>query len=76
MSQNNRIQHQGLKRKVCSAEEAAQFIHAGDLIGTSGFTGSGYPKAVPQALANRIKEAHALGKEFKVKLITGASTGT
>ncbi|MBH9973271.1 MULTISPECIES: acetyl-CoA hydrolase/transferase family protein [Commensalibacter] len=75
MSQNNRIQHQGLKRKVCSAEEAAQFIHAGDLIGTSGFTGSGYPKAVPQALANRIKEAHALGKEFKVKLITGASTG-
>jgi succinyl-CoA:acetate CoA-transferase len=40
----------------------------------SGFTGAGYPKAVPQALAQRIKQLHADGEDFQIGLWTGAST--
>src|SRR3546814_1361176 len=40
----------------------------------SGFTGAGYPKAVPQALAARMEQAHAAGERFRVKVLTGAST--
>ncbi len=49
-------------------------IPPGANIGTSGFTGAGYPKAVPKALAARIKAAHARGEEFRIGLWTGAST--
>jgi succinyl-CoA:acetate CoA-transferase len=41
----------------------------------SGFTGSGYPKAVPMALAARIKAEHEAGNPFRVRVWTGASTG-
>ena len=44
------------------------------LVGMSGFTGSGYPKSVPRALARRIDEAHARGQPFKIGVWTGAST--
>ena len=33
--------------KIMSAEAAAEFVKDGDNVGTSGFTPSGYPKAVP-----------------------------
>ena len=58
-----------------SAEEAAALIQPGAQIGMSGFTGSGYPKAVPMALARRITDAHLRGQKFKVNVFTGASTG-
>ena len=58
-----------------SAEEAAALIQPGAQIGMSGFTGSGYPKAVPMALAQRIADAHLRGQKFKVNVFTGASTG-
>ena len=35
--------------KVMSAEAATDFIQNGDNLGVSGFTPSGYPKAVPLA---------------------------
>ena len=41
----------------------------------SGFTGSGYPKAVPLALARRISDANLRGQKFQVSIFTGASTG-
>ena len=41
----------------------------------SGFTGSGYPKAVPVALAARIEAEHAAGRHMRDKVWTGASTG-
>jgi succinyl-CoA:acetate CoA-transferase len=41
----------------------------------SGFTGAGYPKAVPIALAARMEAAHARGEPFRVRVWTGASTG-
>ena len=40
----------------------------------SGFTGAGYPKEVPLALAQRIVEANAAGDRFKINVWTGAST--
>lgn len=56
--------------KVMSAEAATDFIHNGDNLGVSGFTPSGYPKAVPLALSERYK-----GTDFKVNVWTGASVG-
>jgi succinyl-CoA:acetate CoA-transferase len=64
-----------LAARVMSAEDAAALIAPGSTVGLSGFTGSGYPKAVPQALAARIKREHAAGRPFRVKVWTGASTG-
>lgn len=75
MNQDKRIHHTGLQRKICNADDAAQWIKHGDLVGVSGFTGAGYPKAVPGALADRIKQAHDKGEEFQIKVLTGASTG-
>ncbi|WP_307437088.1 acetyl-CoA hydrolase/transferase family protein [Labrys monachus] len=58
-----------------SAEGAAALVASGTTIGMSGFTGSGYPKAVPLALASRIEREHAAGNPFRVRVWTGASTG-
>ncbi|MFC5434969.1 acetyl-CoA hydrolase/transferase family protein [Rhodanobacter umsongensis] len=57
------------------AADAAAFIAPGSTVGMSGFTGSGYPKAVPMALAARIEAEHAAGRPFQVRVWTGASTG-
>ncbi|MEJ2629815.1 MAG: acetyl-CoA hydrolase/transferase family protein [Acidihalobacter sp.] len=70
-----RIACDRLRRKVMSAEDAASLIDSGSTLGLSGFTGSGYPKAVPLALAARIEAEHAAGKPFSVRMWTGASTG-
>src|SRR6201998_4436653 len=70
-----RILNPKLERKIMSAETAAGLIQSGDQIGMSGFTGSGYPKAVPIQLARRIAEAHFRGEKFQVSVFTGASTG-
>ena len=70
----SRILSEKYRSKVTSAEEAAKLIKHGDTIGFAGFTGSGYPKALPVALAAEIKAAHARGDEFKINCLTGAST--
>jgi succinyl-CoA:acetate CoA-transferase len=70
----SRIFNEAYRSKVMSADDAAALIHNGDNIGFSGFTGAGYPKAVPGALATRIKAAHARGDEFRIGVYTGAST--
>jgi succinyl-CoA:acetate CoA-transferase len=63
-----------LAKKIMPAAEAAKFIKPGMTVGMSGFTGSGYPKAVPLALASQIEEARARGDKFACKILTGAST--
>ncbi len=63
-----------LQPKIMSAAEAAALIPSGARVGMSGFTGSGYPKDVPLALARRIEAAHAEGQPFKISVWTGAST--
>ena len=50
-------------------------IAPGDTVGLSGFTGSGYPKAVPLALAAYIEAEHRAGNPFRIRVWTGASTG-
>ncbi|MDR2086037.1 MAG: succinate CoA transferase [Dysgonamonadaceae bacterium] len=61
--------------KKMSAEEAAALINNDDVIGFSGFTAAGCPKAITSALAQRAEKEHAKGKPFKVGIFTGASTG-
>jgi succinyl-CoA:acetate CoA-transferase len=70
----SRIANAEFRSKVCSAEDAARIIKNGMNVGFSGFTGAGYPKAVPGALAAQIKEAHERGEEFMIGCLTGAST--
>ena len=58
---SDRIANAQLRSKVMTADEAAQFVNHGDKVGISGFTGAGYPKVLPTAIAERAKEAHAKG---------------
>jgi succinyl-CoA:acetate CoA-transferase len=71
----DRIACAALRAKIMDAEAAAALIGDGETIGMSGFTGSGYPKAVPIALARRIEAEHAAGRPFRIRVWTGASTG-
>ncbi|HMK22036.1 MAG TPA: hypothetical protein VK466_06855 [Terriglobales bacterium] len=71
----SRVLNPALAQKIMSAVEAAALIRCGDQVGMSGFTGSGYPKAVPIELARRIAEANLRGLKFQVSVFTGASTG-
>ncbi len=58
-----------------SADEAAAFVAHGDIVGFSGFTPAGATKEIPSAIARRAKAEHAAGREFKIGVVTGASTG-
>ena len=71
---SGRIRSEAFKSKVMSPVDAAAIVENGWNIGFSGFTGAGYPKAFPPALADRIREIHAEGGEFMVSNWTGAST--
>lgn len=57
------------------AEEAAELIPHGSMLGLSGFTAAGAPKSVPLALAERAKRLHARGEPMGVRVISGASAG-
>ncbi len=71
MIDSTRLRRDDLKGKIMSAEDAAMFIKDGMTIATSGFTPSGYPKAVPLALAKRAEN----GDKVEITVITGASVG-
>ena len=71
---SDRIAYAPFKELVVSAEEAAKYVSHGDRVGISGFTGAGYPKALPTAIAEKAKAAHAAGEEFTIDLFSGAST--
>ncbi|OOR91050.1 propionyl-CoA--succinate CoA transferase [Moraxella caviae] len=70
----DRIRHAGLREKVMSAEAAAEFVKNGMNLAITGFTGAGYPKALPTAIANKAKALHAQGEKFSIGMVTGAST--
>ena len=57
-----------LQNKIMSSAQAAQLIRSGMVLGMSGFTLVGYPKAVPQALAES-------GHATDLTVCTGASVG-
>jgi len=69
---NDRLRNAQLQKKIVSAGDAAGMIRNGSTIATSGFTPSGYPKAVPLELVKRVKEH---GEDVHIGLFTGASTG-
>ena len=66
------LKNSSIMSKVMSSYEAALMIKDGMTVATSGFTPSGYPKAVPQALADIVEST---GKKIKITLFTGASVG-
>jgi succinyl-CoA:acetate CoA-transferase len=74
MTDRSRILNKAVAGKVMSASEAAALIAPGANVGMSGFTGAGYPKAVPSALVERILDARSRGDRFTVSVWTGAST--
>ena len=75
MADHHRILNKSLQSKIMPAEEAAQLIPSGAVVGMSGFTGAGYPKAVPVAMAKRALDERLRGKSYRVRVLTGASTG-
>ena len=70
----DRIRSVKLRQKLMSAEDAASLIRAGCTVGMSGFTGSGYPKAVPLAWRRGLSRTGG-GQAIPPRVWTGASTG-
>jgi propionyl-CoA:succinyl-CoA transferase len=58
-----------------SPEEAVALISHGATVSFSGFSPAGAAKAVPRALAARARDLHARGEAFRVRVMTGASSG-
>lgn len=68
--QLERIRLSSLHDKIMTAEQAAELIQDGMIVGMSGFTRAGEAKAVPAALAKK-----GLRAPLKISLMTGASLG-
>ncbi|MDP3849231.1 MAG: succinate CoA transferase [Luteolibacter sp.] len=60
---------------ILTPEEAAALVKHDEIIGFSGFTPAGAAKVIPTAIAQRAIAEHEAGRDFKVGVITGASTG-
>jgi len=58
-----------------TADEAAALVPDGATVAFSGFTPSGAAKVVPEALARKARALHAKNEPFKIRVLTGASTG-
>ncbi|HSI06986.1 MAG TPA: succinate CoA transferase [Rariglobus sp.] len=58
-----------------SPAEAASLIQNRDMVGFSSFTAAGAPKAIAKAIAAHARAEHAEGRQFRIGVITGASTG-
>jgi len=56
-------------------EEAAGLIENNQTIGFSGFTPAGAAKIIPRAIAEHARSLHEKGEDFKIGIVTGASTG-
>ncbi|MFQ3225587.1 MAG: acyl-CoA hydrolase, partial [Lentimonas sp.] len=61
--------------KVLTADDAAALIDNEDILGFSGFTPAGAAKEIPTAIARRAQAEHEAGRDFKIGVVTGASTG-
>src|SRR5262245_29927580 len=68
--------HSGYTFPVMSAEEVAALVPDGAMVAFSGFTPAGAAKVVPQAIARRAKSLHESGQPYKIRVLTGASTGS
>ncbi|CDS08212.1 Putative Acetyl-CoA hydrolase [Lichtheimia ramosa] len=70
----SRIRRPQLLKKVMKAEDTVSIFKDGQYLGWSGFTGVGYPKMIPTALADHVENNNLQGK-MKFNLFVGASTG-
>ena len=64
-----------INAKFMCAEEAADLIQNDEIIATSGFTPSGYPKVIPIEIAKKGKRLADEAIPFSLTLYTGASVG-
>jgi len=64
------------KFPILTPEEAAALIPNGSTIGFSGFTSAGSAKVVPRAIAEKAKAFHSQNKDYKVRVLAGASTSS
>ena len=71
---SGRIRNEAMRSKVMSAHDAAALVQNGWNIGFSGFTGAGYPKEFPEALAAVIDAHHNKGEEFRIGVAGGVDT--
>lgn len=71
---SSRVLRKSLLEKVCKVEDVIPWFKNGQYLGWSGFTGVGYPKMVPVALADHVERNNLQGK-MKFNLFVGASTG-
>lgn len=67
----SRIRYPAYLDRVMNAETAAGFIKPGMVLGVSGFTIAGYPKAVAAVLARRARS----GEKLDLTVYSGASLG-
>jgi acetyl-CoA hydrolase len=70
----SRLRKKSLHSKICTAESLVPHFKDGMTLGWSGFTPSGYPKAVPIALADYVEKNGLQGK-LRFNLMIGASVG-
>ena len=60
---------------ILTPDEAALLIKDGNTVSFSGFSPAGAAKVVPMAIAVRARDEHEKGNRFKVRVLTGASSG-
>ena len=72
MLSSRQLRNPALFDKVVDANTAASLIQDGMTVGISGFTPAGYPKAVPLALAEQVRN----GRRCRITLTSGASVGS
>ena len=65
----------GNRYTVLTPEEAVTLIPDGATVSFSGFSPAGAAKVIPRALAARARREHEAGRPFKVRVLTGASSG-
>ncbi|CDS02617.1 hypothetical protein LRAMOSA00022 [Lichtheimia ramosa] len=70
----SRVRRPQFLQKVMKAEDTLAMFKPGQYLGWSGFTGVGYPKMIPSALADHVEKNNLQGK-LKFNLFVGASTG-
>jgi succinate CoA transferase len=60
---------------LMEADDVASLVPHDAMVAFSGFTPAGAAKAVPQALARLARDRHAAGLPYRLRVLTGASTG-
>ncbi|MFU8770358.1 MAG: acetyl-CoA hydrolase, partial [Desulfotignum sp.] len=63
------------KYEILDRDNVLSLIKNGDTVAFSGFSPAGGAKAVPRILAEHAVAEHSQGRDFRIKVLTGASAG-